>query len=35
MILFPKFDLNYNTYVHFKQKEKKENYCKHSKHLNI
>ena len=24
MILFPKFDLNYNTYVHFKQKKKKE-----------
>ena len=24
MILFPKFDLNYNTYVHFKQKKKKK-----------
>ena len=24
MFLFPKFDLNYNTYVHFKQKKKKK-----------
>jgi hypothetical protein len=36
LILFPKFDLNYNTYVtYILSKRKKGNHCKHSNHLNI